>query len=545
VGAKDANFAGEKESQLDRLLRLGESADLFHAPDGELYAVFPVNGHRETWRIKDRAFKYWLVHSFFRETGRGPNAQPLRDAIEVFECKARYDGQEQQVHIRVAGDDDVIYLDLANEAWQVVEVRDAGWRIINDSPVRFRRPDGMLALPVPQAGGKVQDLLQFVNVTDKSDGRLVVAWMHANFRPKGPYPILALHGEHGSAKTTTQEVLRYVIDPNVAPLRAEPKDQRDLAIAAGNSWMIGLDNLSYIKPWLSDNLCRLATGGGFGTRGLWTDDSEKLFYSQRPIMLNGIEELASKPDLLDTSIVLYLLHIPEQQRKPKSEFWAEFKLAHPRLLGAFLDAAAAALKKLKTVRLGCYPRMADFAHWVTAAETELGWSKGEFMAAYAGNRVDANSIALESSPLTLPVRGLVENGCFQGTATALLKRLAEQLDEPSKVPDGWPKNPRALSGKLRHLAPNLRANGIEVKFQKSGQRLIEVRKFASAASTGGAGAPPLQDQSGATGRIPDCPWCGGTERWSLPDGAPVCAHCHPNPDDCQGEGSAESKSWTQ
>ncbi len=352
--AKDANLSA-KESQVDRLLRLGADAELFHEPNGEPYATFPVKGHRETWRTKDRAFRHWLVHSFFRETGRGPNAQPLRDAIEVFECKARYDGQEQQVHIRVAGeDDDIIYLDLANETWQVVEVKEGGWRIISDPPVRFRRPEGMLALPIPQAGGKVQELLRFINVADQSDGRLVIAWMHANFRPKGPYPILAFHGEHGSAKTTTQEVLRHLIDPNVAPLRAEPKDQRDLAIAAGNAWIVGLDNLSYIKPWLSDSLCRLATGGGFGTRGLWTDDSERLFYSQRPIMLNGIEELASRPDLLDRSIVLYLLPIPEGQRKTKSEFLAEFKLAHPRLLGAFLDIAAAALKNLKTVRMDHY-----------------------------------------------------------------------------------------------------------------------------------------------------------------------------------------------
>jgi hypothetical protein len=46
-------------------------------------------------------------------------------------------------------------------------------------------------------------------------------------------------------------------------------------------------------------------------------------------------------------------------------------------------------------------------------------------------------------------------------------------------------------------------------------------------------------------RIPDCPWCGGTDWWSLPDGTPVCANCHPNPDDLKGEGSTESKSWTQ
>ncbi len=147
--------------------------------------------------------------------------------------------------------------------------------------------------------------------------------------------------------------------------------------------------------------------------------------------------------------------------------------------------------------------MADFAHWVVAAEEEIGWTKREFMAAYMGNRADANLIALDASPLTLPIRALVEDGSFQGTTTELFKRLVAQLDEPAKMPDGWPKNARSLSGKLRHLAPNLRANGIEVKFGKSGQRLVEVRKFAPSPSDDVASAPPIRERVEGSGGTPD------------------------------------------
>src|SRR5262249_54004620 len=143
------------------------------------------------------------------------------------------------------------------------------------------RARGLLPLPVPVAGGMLSDLRAFINVPDDDDWKLVVAWLKAAFRPRGPYPILVLNGEQGSAKTTTAKVLRSLVDPNTSPARREPKESRDLMIAAHNSWVIAFDNLSHVPQWLSDDLCRLSTGGGFSTRELHTDADEILFESQR------------------------------------------------------------------------------------------------------------------------------------------------------------------------------------------------------------------------------------------------------------------------
>src|SRR5438034_11429068 len=131
------------------------------------------------------------------------------------------------------------------------------------------------------------------------------------FRPRGPYPVLGFHGEQGSGKSTRARIVRSLIDPHSVPLRCEPKEARDLMIAATNAWCIALDNLSYLPAWLSDALCRLATGGGFGTRELYSDADEVLFEAQRPVILNGIEELATRGDLLDRAIILYTPQIAE------------------------------------------------------------------------------------------------------------------------------------------------------------------------------------------------------------------------------------------
>jgi hypothetical protein len=140
----------------------------------------------------------------------------------------------------------------------------------------------MLPLPAPESGGTLDVLRKFVNVPSDDDWSLLVAWLVAALRPIGPYPVLALFGEHGTAKTTTQELFRALLDPNVAMLRAQPQDVRDVMIAATNGWVVALDNLSDLGGWLSDCLCRLATGGGFSTRELYSDNDETIFSANDP-----------------------------------------------------------------------------------------------------------------------------------------------------------------------------------------------------------------------------------------------------------------------
>jgi hypothetical protein len=170
-----------------------------------------------------------------------------------------------------------IYLDLCDEAWRALEIDSAGWRVIDTPPVRFRRTAGMLPLPKPVTGGSIEDLRPYLNMRSNTDFVLIVAWALAALRDRGPYPVLALFGEHGTAKSTLAKLLRALIDPNSAPLRALPREDRDLFISATNGHVLVFDNLSFLADWISDTLCRLATGGGFATRQLYTDQDEVLF----------------------------------------------------------------------------------------------------------------------------------------------------------------------------------------------------------------------------------------------------------------------------
>ena len=506
---RDANAmdeaSHERDSQATHLVKLTlGKASLFHSGD-DCFATIPVGDHDETYALKSRGMRRWLTQLYFELEQKAPNGEAVRNAVETLAARAKFKGEERETFVRVAAHDGKFYLDLCNPGWQVVEIGREGWRVIEscDSPVRFRRAHGMQALPVPINGGEVNELRRFLNVADDDDFKLLVGYLLGCYRERGPYPALVLHGEQGSCKTTAARVLRDLIDPNKAAVRAEPREVRDLMIAANNGWVVALDNLSHLPPWLSDCLCRLSTGGGFGTRTLYENEEETIFEAQRPAILNGIAEIATRGDLLDRAIVVYLPRIDEGTRLTEEAFYKQFDAARPRLLGALLNAVSAALCNVDSVNLVRLPRMADFARWVTAAEPALGWESGSFVRAYTMNREGANELTLEASPVAAAIRLLDD---ITGTATELLAKLTVSIDEKTRALKNWPKDGRSLSNALRRLAPNLAAIGVEVTFENpsrktGGRRLIAITRRASTDTSPSPSTPstPNEQNQGFSG----------------------------------------------
>jgi hypothetical protein len=361
IADESGEAGGRRPKQADILIGLAQTAELFHTPDGTSFADLDINGHRETWPIRAKGFRRWLARRFFETTQGAPSSEALQSALNVIEAKAHFDAPERVVHVRVGGLDGRLYLDLGVKTWQVVEIDTTGWRVMDNPPVRFRRAAGMQPLPMPVPGGSVETLRSFLNVQSDSDFVLVVVWALACLRDRGPYPIIVLSGEQGSAKSTFSAILRALLDPNTAPLRALPREDRDLFIAASNGHVLAFDNVSGLPAWISDTLCRLATGGGFAVRQLYTDQDEVLFDAARPVILNGIEDMVTRPDLADRAVFLTLEPIPEDRRRSEVELWSAFEAERPRILGVLLDAVVEGLKRLPATHLPKLPRMADFA----------------------------------------------------------------------------------------------------------------------------------------------------------------------------------------
>jgi len=469
---------GSNQSQL--LEQIASSCELFHSPDRKTYATVPIGSHYETWPLESRGFLDWVWGKVFDAQGSIPREQKINEFISSLIAVAKYKSPQHSVYVRLAEANGNIYLDLGDKKWGSVEITPDGWSLIEEPPVKFIRPNGMLPLPVPVKGGTVDDLSRLVNLSNEDDLKLLVCCLTFYLNPTGPFPIIIIQGEQGSAKSTFSHVIRMLIDPSSAPLRSAPKNERDLMISAQNGWMLVFDNLSKITQEMSDNLCRLSTGAGYSTRKLYSNAEEIIFQATRPICLNGITEFATKPDLLSRSLIFKLPTIPSNKRKEENIFLVELDEAAPRILGLLLNGVSAALKNLPNTNLTEPPRMGNFAKFATAAEEAYGWSTGSFMEAFKNNQEIGFESSIESDPVALAILDW-EVDSWWGTATKLLGELEKYAPDSTTHSQFWPKTASALSGKLRRLAPTLRAVGVSITFEKDGrgdgrQRIIRIKR---------------------------------------------------------------------
>jgi hypothetical protein len=481
AGQDQAQAKGNGSSYAKIIIELAhELTTTFHTPDGDSYASISGNGKRDNIKVRSRNFKILLRKEFYKHTQKALSRDALKKAINQLDAEGKFDGPEIPVHVRYAEHDGAIYIDLFNENLEQIRITSDGWEVISseNSPVRFIHPRGMQPLPVPERNGSIDQLRGFLNIRSNYDFTLIVSWVLKTIYPLGPHPILVIQGEQGAAKTTTARVLRLLTDPSSVLTQAPPKSERDLMITSRHSWVLNFDNISGITPRMSDAFCRIATGNGFRTRTLRTDDHEELFNASRPCILNGIEEFVSRHDLADRALVINLPDMPETKRKPEDVFWREFEAACPFILGAFYDALSMGLRNLESVTFEKLPRMADFAKFIVAAEPALPWKEGQFMAAYENNRNSTVESALEGDVVAWAVIQLMSerNKPWSGTPTKLNNVLGEYAKQSGWKKSDWPGAPNALSGRLKRVGSFLKKKAIVVENRKSGNRVITITR---------------------------------------------------------------------
>ncbi|WP_181707640.1 hypothetical protein [Chthonobacter rhizosphaerae] len=452
----------KRPSVKDILVKIGQTAELFRTPERAAYARVPVEGRSEYLALGGGEFRSWLVQHLYQLTGEAPNKNSITDAITTLEAQALFDGAEQPVYVRTARLDNRIVIDLGDPDRRCVIVRPDGWRIEERSPVPFERAAGYGALPIPDGGGSIAELQRVLNLPRHDDLVLVTAWVLAALGGRGPFPVLVITGEQGASKSTFTEFVQRLVDPRAASRGSLPRSPQDTFIHARNGHVIAYDNVSVITPEISDTLCTIATGGTFRTRELFTNLGEVAITVCRPLLLNAIENVVTRPDLADRSIILELQPIPASKRRPEQDVRRSLEQARPRLLGALLDMLAAGLKNSGSVRPPDLPRMADFAIWASACEIGT-WEPGTFAEAFARNADNAKADILNDDPVYLGLCALLaREESWRGTATELLQMLRASAPAWSDLPP----DARRLAGHLRRITPALRVTQIEVDFHR-------------------------------------------------------------------------------
>jgi hypothetical protein len=403
----------------------------------------------------------------------------MQDALGVLSARALFDGEERKTCLRVAGsvDKGKIIVDLCNPDWQTVEITAEGWEVHDtrdDGDAVFRRSSAMDSFPIPQRGGSLDLLKKYVNFETEGDFLLYLSTILGAYMPQGPYAGLAINGEQGSHKSTTCRIHRRLTDPTIAEVRHAPRCEDDLFVMAHNGHVISIDNLSSIPPWLSDALSEIGTGSALSKRVLYEDASECVLSVQRPLVLNGIPEIATRADLLDRVIALTLPQPEPGEHTEECRFWAEFDHDYPLILGAICSAISGALRNYGSIDLPFIPRMADYFAFTSSAFASLGMEQ-EFYKAFVINETTKARLALDT-PVAHAVETLMMTRPeWKGSPTALLEALGEITEDTVKRAKGWPTLPNQLSGSLLRLAPALRKIGYIITFTRTRkERLISI-----------------------------------------------------------------------
>jgi energy-coupling factor transporter ATP-binding protein EcfA2 len=490
----------KRESQAETMIRLGKEATLFHSPQQECYARFALGNRYETHPIGHprSPFGLWLQRQFYLERGTPAALYSVQQALTHLEQLALFEGERHNVFTRLGYVEDTVYLALGDLAGNVVEIDRTGWRLVQDVPVLFRSTRNAEALPIPERGGSLEALRPFLNLANEEAWKLCIGWLIGTLNPRGPYAHLFLLGEQGSGKSSLLRLLRTFVDPAYAAENAEPKTVDDLMVTAVNSHILSYDNLSGINSDFTDWLCRLSTGAGLIRRKLYSDETEVVLKAARPVILNGIVPVVTRPDLLERTILVELPRIDSAQRMSERRFTGDLAPIIPGVVGALLDAVVVALQRLDTVYLPHLPRMADFTLWVEAAAPALGWEAGAFVAAYKANTATKEEQILEGDEVAetmlawarykLPPVGH-EHSMTMKQLLAELTALRMAGNDPTHIarvspttrtPPEWPDSARALQIRLASAKPLLRQLGVDYDrgARKEHGQLYNIRRIA-------------------------------------------------------------------
>ena len=471
-----------KKTQIEELLELIEDLGMMVVDqNGTPFIQTQDSEQQKVFSIQSISFLDFLRHQYLESYGKLAFSPNLKEVIDHLGSMARNSGNTITTAIRNAYVNKHAYVDSANDKAQIMKIGKDGWSLSTEPSVSFIKSSSMAALPTPINDGDFVDLIEpYLNLADDNSRYLVVTFLVSYFLDLPSKCILLVNGEQGSGKTSFTKLIRELLDPSIVKTQPTPSSKDDLMVAAVNSALLCIDNVTKISLAMMDVLCQLSTGAGFRKRMLYTNLDEVIVQLSRSMVINGISaDMISATDLLSRSIQVILPAIIGNDRLIETEFWDNFYNDRPKILGGLYTLVGQVIAVIDDVKLDNATRMTDFCKVGVAVERVLSWPENSFMDALKAMQAEAMEIALESDVTATGIQKVMANRAnWEGTAEGLLSQMNDYCGFDLTSQTTWPKSARSLGIKLSKIMPALRDQGIVIEKTKSGPRKITITNIA-------------------------------------------------------------------
>jgi hypothetical protein len=334
------------------------------------YASIKLNEHVEVLSLNGKRFRNLLFRICYNHTKK-ISSEKIESITNILKADAEITENIKYLDLRVGKTGDyTFFYDLTNSKWSVIRITHSGWSIVDkDIPILFKRFSNQQPQVNPSSEYSrdiFNKFMELINIQDEGTKLLLKCYIISLFIPNTATPILLLHGEQGSAKSTLQELIKMLVDPSIVKTHTFPRGINELIQILSHNYIAYFDNVSIIRDWISDTLCRAVTGTGFSKRQLYTDDDDIIYFFQRCIGFNGINLAATKADLLDRGIIIQLERIPKQNRRKIEDIWNDLEILRPKLLAYIFDILVKVLqiKQKGGIKISNgLNRMADFEEY--------------------------------------------------------------------------------------------------------------------------------------------------------------------------------------
>lgn len=458
-------------SMAKRLVELAHQTFRFgQSKEREPFAV-PLRGPNVALRISTSehdGFRRQLAHALHVASRTVASKQSLTDALQVLLADCA-EATPEPVYRRVApGPDGGIVVDLGTTDGKAVTIAPGHpWQVVERSPAVFQRTQLTGVMPEPTGGGSLEEIPRLLGLSDRH-WNLVLGWLLAAYDRDIPHPILAIFGPAGAGKSFLAKLLVRLCDPSPCPLRSAPNSEEDWHVSAASSWVYAIDNVSDMKAWLADALCKAATGDARVCRKRYSDTELSVVQVKLPVILTSIEPGRLRGDFGDR---LVMLELPKRNHiKSERELERIISDRLPAWHGAIFDAwskTQSARPHMKTS--GPTARMEDYRLLLRAAD--IAGVTVDCTKAYMENRRDAAQEVGEGDELVEALTRLLQKSAdhrWQGIATDLLSDLNAVVGK--ERPAEWPKAANVLSRRLRRLEPVLQDCGVRYESAKETDR---------------------------------------------------------------------------